>query len=29
MFILAMVIFGTIGIYVRFINLESSEIAML
>jgi drug/metabolite transporter (DMT)-like permease len=29
MFILAMVIFGTIGIFVRFINLESSEIAML
>ena len=29
MFILAMVIFGTIGIFVRYINLESSEIAML
>jgi drug/metabolite transporter (DMT)-like permease len=29
MFILAMVIFGTIGIFVRFINLESSQIAML
>ena len=29
MFILAMVIFGTIGIFVRFINLGSSEIAML
>jgi len=29
MFILAMVIFGTIGIFVRYINLESSEIALL